>query len=151
MSQDGEVRRRMIFPYSAFVFAKGNVEHPMKAVLDPPMASHGLGYFLGVALHACDVVAELQAGLAILITLSLRHHDSGEMFPLFPLGQPVGTSSPVSSRLDSAMIAVDSLMIVIGNVLEVRCQAILEEELYLLMERAEGFLSGRVRSLRLCR
>jgi hypothetical protein len=118
MSQDGEVRRRMIFPYSAFVFTKGNVENPMKAVLDAPMAPHGLGYFLGVALHARNVITELHSGLAVLITLSLRHHDSGDIFPLFPLGQPIGASAPVSSRLNSAMIAVDSLMIVMGYVLK---------------------------------
>ena len=44
MSQDGEVRRRVIFPYSAFVFAKGNVEHPMKAVLN---AESGLARLKG--------------------------------------------------------------------------------------------------------
>jgi hypothetical protein len=125
MSKDREVRRCVIFPYAAFVFTKGNVEDPREAVLNTPMPSHGLCYFIGVALHACDVIAELHSGLAILITLSLRHHNSREIFPLFPLGQPVGTSSPVPWRLNSPMIAVDSLVIVMGNIQKVRCQAML--------------------------
>jgi len=65
MSQGSEVCRGVIFPYSTLILTKGDIQDPVKAVLNAPVAPNGLGYLFGIALHARDVVAELQTGLAV--------------------------------------------------------------------------------------
>ena len=42
-TQDGEVFWAVVLAVAGAVLIKGGVEHPVEAVLDAPMRSHGLG------------------------------------------------------------------------------------------------------------
>jgi hypothetical protein len=61
VAEHGEVLGAVAFAESALIFAKGDIERPVQAVLNPPVVAHGPSKGLGVSFQAgyIEQVAEL--------------------------------------------------------------------------------------------
>lgn len=98
---------------SAKVVVEHDIEHPMQAVLDMPMAPHGMGEQLGVERHRGQVTSLFPADAAVPLDLGLDYGDGAQtrqarLAGEAPRGgQPVHVvADPVAANLDTAVIAV---------------------------------------------
>ncbi len=62
MAQHGKVLRAVLTASATGVFAKRDIEHPMQAILNPPVTAHGMGKLLHLPGEARQVVAPLDGG-----------------------------------------------------------------------------------------
>ena len=60
MAEDGEVLRGVAVPGAVVVLVEGDVEDPVEAVLDAPVAADDAGEVSGVGRQAGEVVASLR-------------------------------------------------------------------------------------------
>ena len=75
----------VIFMYGAGILAEADVKHPVKSILDGPMASHGDGKVFGGQLARSDVIAPLKVRL--LISDLAQGVDQTDRLALGPIGQ----------------------------------------------------------------
>ena len=105
---------RMILAHPATILAEIDIEYPMQAVLDPPVAACCLGEGLG-ARHAlaADVEGTLGGHGALDVALPLDHADAGQPGPVLPefLVHPGQVGDPKSlAGLDPAMAFLDGMV-----------------------------------------
>ena len=77
MSDDGHVFGAMAFSDVGEVFLEGDVEHPVQAVFDAPVAAHGAGGGFGVEGRGGDVVAGIEAAAVLRFDLGAELDDRG--------------------------------------------------------------------------
>jgi len=53
--EEGKILWGVVFTYGAGILAEADAEHPVKPILDGPMASHGKGKSFGGQLARADV------------------------------------------------------------------------------------------------
>ena len=77
VAQGGEVGGGVAGAHAAFIFAQGDIEHPVEGVFDAPVAADGTGEFRGVRGQAAEVVAALAAGRAADLALGFDDRGGG--------------------------------------------------------------------------
>src|ERR1700674_4141204 len=94
----------MLVADARFVLPIGDIETPMAAILNSPMAPHGVSKLLDAHRQAADVIARLDRLLPVANTDRRHHTDRLEAFPKFELAQRVGHRHlNVAARLFSAV------------------------------------------------
>ena len=89
MPEYGEVLRRIFFSDAAFIFSKRNIQDPVQAIFDTPMASHSMCEAFGIIIETTNVVRCFNADVVADMAFALNHADGFEVFPsLFTL-QPI--------------------------------------------------------------
>ncbi len=78
----------MILSVSGLILVHGDVEDPMEAVFDPPMASGGLVEALGGQLGAEQIEHGLAGGLVADLTAALDLADGRQARPAMLVLQP---------------------------------------------------------------
>ena len=92
-----QVFRSISGPYPAFVFPEGEVQHPMEAILDSPMASSCLEQSSGIRLQTGYVVPGFHRHLVSSPSLRRHHPDASQPRPI-PSGLDVGQLLRVVNR-----------------------------------------------------
>ena len=101
---------------AAFVFAKDDIEPPVQAIFDAPMAAHRVGKHVGIGRHRADEGALFNAPGGALPTFAL--HPSATAQPLPELRVRQGAKSlgdPVAANVQTTMILVDFFRIGMGH------------------------------------
>ena len=121
----------MILADTTVIFSKGNVQGPVQAVFDTPMAAGGLQQSLSLAGEAANVVAGLDTGPRSHLPLGRDLHHGVELGPLLPgldVVQTVGVrDDPALTGFEAAVVLVHRAGEVIGDALEVEFLGSLEK------------------------
>ena len=114
MAHHGHVVSAVADPEAREVLFEGDVENPMNAVLDAPMAAHRIGES-GKRTRG-DVVTPFEAHLFSLLDLGLDHADDGQPGEAFGAGKGAIRTHPadrpgdlVGANLQPAMGFVEAL------------------------------------------
>ena len=140
VAYDHQVLCRMAFAHSALIFSKGDVEGPMNAVLDTPVATHCLAEFFRAANQAGDVIASLICCLAVYLSRTLNHSDAPEVCP-GPLRIRVRDEfgfrdQPIPPGFDAPVTFLDGLVTIMRHILEVDLLRVRDEALHILQQGA---------------
>ena len=131
LAQDSQILGAMVFTDSAVVFSEGDIERPMQAVFDAPVAAGGRKQCLGLPGQTADVVTGLDTGLCGYLTPGRHLHHGVKLGPLLPcldVVQTVGVrDDPALTGLQAAVVLVHRAGVVMGDALEVECLGSLEE------------------------
>ena len=73
VTQHGEVLRGMRAANPTGIFAKGDIQHPMQAILNAPVAAHGLPKLFGIRPETRQILAPLDRRRFPHIALRLHH------------------------------------------------------------------------------
>ena len=79
MSDDSHVFRAVAFSQAGLVFVEDDVEHPVQAVFDAPVAAHGRGRRSAVSGGRGDVIAGLEAAAVGEFGARLDADDRGDV------------------------------------------------------------------------
>lgn len=121
MPENGKVLRSIVLANPGFIFPEGNIQDPVEAVLNAPVSAHRFGQLFYLASEAAYVIAGFHTDLAVYIALSLDHDNGAEILPERLVRQPLNIGCcPITPGLDPAMVAVDCLAVVVGDVSEAR-------------------------------
>ena len=117
MAQHRQIRGPVADAHPALVLAEGHVEHPVDAVLDPPVAAHRPPEGRRVAAPAQQVVARLAGQRLADPALALDHADGAQPRPG---GAPVEVGDglrladgPVAARLQAPVVLLDRRPVVV--------------------------------------
>ena len=108
--EDGEIFWRMARADARLILMQGDVEDPVEAVFNGPVAAHDPGEGRGVRGQARDEEPGLVGGAVADGTLAIHAENAAQTRPAGPIREPreiVG--GPRSADLDAAVVAVDGV------------------------------------------
>jgi hypothetical protein len=82
VAQKSEVMSGMTTSCTRKVLAKSDIENPMEAILDPPMAPHRMSKFDGISLNTEKIVAHFGRDLLPNTPAVLHHTDAPKTLPV---------------------------------------------------------------------
>src|SRR6266404_6281679 len=81
MSQDDKVLLTVVLAHATDIFLKGDVEHPVEAIFDAPMAAHGCAKGARLPRQAREVIATFGGYLLAHFALRFDHANAAQPHP----------------------------------------------------------------------
>ena len=110
MSDDGHVSGAVALSQAGKVLAEGDVEDPVKRVLDAPVGADGFAELFGGERPGGNVKAPVDPGLGLGFDLCLDHGDGGEFGQAVLAGEAAVALQPVDLAADAAEALFDAAM-----------------------------------------
>lgn len=152
--QEGEFLRGVVVAYGAGIRAKADVEHPVKSVLDAPIASYGCGELFRSQATRAEVIGPLESRL--LIADRAQRVDQNNRLALGPIVQGNGSwrgqrrgnlAKDGTTRLAGSVVTVNRFPLIVVNDISLGS---LHERLLIAFDRQQvvtalfGDLTGEV-------
>ena len=106
------------------VVVEDDVHDPMQAGFDVPVGAHGGGELLGGELGGGEIIAPLEAGLAVTLGQSLDHADHGEVLEAPLAGEAAVGDEPLHVMADGMAADFNAAVVAVGGLVSVERERI---------------------------